>query len=125
MNNKYALCFLLLLSLLYSGCVKRRYYLYYGNFSHSYYEMEKNHDEKSLANFKQELENIVKKSDLYGLKVPPGVNLYLGNIAYQEEQYQAADGYWQKEISTWPESNTFVNYYRQRYMPIPTQEVQK
>ncbi len=90
-------------------------YLYYGNTSHSYYKAVKKQDAKSVANYKQSLEQVFDRSAKLGKPVPPGLYCDYALLLVAENNTSEAKRYLQLEKTTWQESTTMVDFLMQRY----------
>ncbi len=90
-------------------------YLYYGNSSHSYYKAVKWHDDKSVAQYKQSLEDVFAKSTELGKPVPPGLYCDYALLLLNENKTVEAKQYFTKEMETWSESTPFITFLIQRY----------
>ncbi len=110
---RYLLAIIALLLLL-TACTTTQY-LYYGDSSHSYYRAVKKQDTGSVDNYKKSLQNVFDRSAHLGLPVPPGLYCDYALIMMKEERPDLAKEYFEKERSTWAESETMVNFLMQRY----------
>lgn len=90
-------------------------YLYYGNSSHSYYRAVKKQDTASVEQYKKSLQDVFDRSARMGIPVPPGLYCDYALIMMKEERPDLATEYFEKERSTWAESDTMVNFLLQRY----------
>jgi hypothetical protein len=90
-------------------------YLYYGNTSHSYYKAVKKQDAKSVANYKESLEQVFEKSAKLGKPVPPGLYCDYAMLMVQEDNASEALKYLQLEKETWKESAALVDYLIEDY----------
>jgi len=109
MKKLYFFVFLTILYCLLSvGCVPNKMY-YFGNYSDTLYSFEKNQNDKSLLKHKQELENIVTKSELKNIPVPPGIYAELGYINLKLNNFIEAIKFFQAESQLYPESRHFMD----------------
>lgn len=90
-------------------------YLYYGNSSHSYYRAVKKQDEKSVAQYKQSLEQVFKKSEALGKPIPPGLYCDYAMLLLAENKKAEAKVYFLKEKAAWGESHAFMDFLMQKY----------
>ncbi len=109
---KYLL--LLVTAILLTACSQNDY-LYYGNYSQSYYQAVKNPDFIRTANYKKSLEDVFTKSDLRGLPVPPGLYCDYAMLLVKEGDTSTARVFFEKEKALWPESVRIVNHLMSRY----------
>jgi len=105
---------ILVLLFLLAACAQPPY-LYYGNSSHGYYKAVKKHDDKSVAQYKQSLEDVFAKSAKLGKPVPPGLYCDYALLLVNENKTVEAKQYFVKEMETWSESTTFIKFIMQRY----------
>jgi len=100
---KRSLFFALISSTLLFACTSQKMY-YFGNYSQTLYELEKNQTEEALINYKQELEEIISESETRNLPVPPGIYAELGYIHLKENNTREAVRLFQVESRLFPES---------------------
>jgi hypothetical protein len=100
---KKALFFVLISSTLLFACMPQKMY-YFGNYSQTLYELEKDQTEEALINHKQELEEIISESETRNLPVPPGIYAELGYINLKKNNSQEAVRLFQAESRLYPES---------------------
>lgn len=98
--------------ILLTGCAPTGLY-YWDNYSHSLYKTVKNPGPESAAVHQETLLRIIEQSQVWGKKVPPGVYYELGYLFYQEGHLDEAAGYFELEMTTYPEAAVFVDSYRQ------------
>ena len=109
MNKPLAITALSSLLLL-SGCVTTpQNGLYWGNYSHTLYEVKKSGDEKSLKSHMEELHKIISTSEKRNLKVPPGIFAELGQLYQKDNKPQEAMSFYQKEVAAYPESEQLMS----------------
>ncbi len=77
--------------------------LYWGNYSHTLYQVKKEPGEATHAAHEKELQSIVEKSNELNLKVPPGIYAELGLYAMERGDQNAAQSYFGLEQDTYPE----------------------
>ena len=104
-----------LVLLLLAGCAFTPEYLYYGNYSQSYYKHVKNQDEKSLDRFAQELDRVISYALRYERKVPPGVYADYALIMLERNNYPQALRYFELEREQWSDSAAMVQFLKQKY----------
>jgi hypothetical protein len=104
MKRKSLLLFVgLLACVFFAGCAPQKMY-YFGNYSQTLYAFEKNQNEESLINHKQELERIIAESETKNLPVPPGIYAELGYINLKAHKEQEAIRLFNREAQLYPES---------------------
>lgn len=82
--------------------------LYWGNYSHTLYELKKNPSEDTKKAHQAELQSIVDKSKKMNLRVPPGIYAELGIFAKESGDSNSANGYFRLEQQTYPESSALM-----------------
>lgn len=101
--------FYILTLFIFSGCATvSQSNLYWGDYSHTLYEVKKNPGEASNAAHEKELNHIVEKSTSMNLRVPPGIYAELGVYAKERGENSAADNYFALELATYPEGETLI-----------------
>lgn len=90
------------------GCAKNGLY-YFGDYSHTLYNLEKNQDESSLVDHKAELEKIITRSESNATRIPPGIYAELGYINLKTNDTNKAVEYFKKEAQLYPESKYFMD----------------
>jgi len=108
------LVLMLAVLLLLAACVQPPY-IYYGNSSHSYYKAVKKQDEQSVAQYKASLEQVFKRSDTMGIKVPPGLYCDYALLLLRENRTEEAKAYFAKEKQNWQEAHLMVDFLAKRY----------
>ena len=98
----------ILLSIFFSGCAPQGMY-YYGNYSRTLYNCEKNQTEEALIKHKAELVKIISESEVKKIPVPPGIYAELGYINLKEHKSQEAINFFQAEAQLYPESEHLMN----------------
>ncbi len=99
-----------LLTLL-AGCTTPPVAYYYGNYSRTLYRSKKDSTPASLEKHRQTLEDIIKKSEGKGTRVPPGIYCEYAYILAKEGSPEA-DRYFSLEVKAYPESEQFVTFVR-------------
>ena len=110
MNNKLFIVVIGLLLL--SGCATMSISqsgLYWGNYSHTLYEMKKNPGTDTRAKHIAEINDIIRKSNEKSLRVPPGVYAELGMYTLEDGNQNKANEYFNLELGTYPESKAMIN----------------
>lgn len=82
---------------------------YFGNYSESLYQYEKNQTQASLLNHTTELQRIIKKSKRLDLPVPPGIYAELGYIKLKANKKEEAIFFFSAEAALYPESKLFMD----------------
>ena len=94
-----------------SGCMNVSQAGYYwGNYSYTYLAAVRNPSPETTAKHISELKDILSKSDEENLKPAPGVYAELAYWISQTESYDVDEvkGYYEKEMSEYPESAVFI-----------------
>ncbi len=91
-----------------TGCAPKKMY-YFGNYSNTLYSCEKNQNDKSLLEHKQELETIITESESRNLPVPPGIYAELGYINLKSNNSKEAIRLFQGESQLYPESKHLMD----------------
>lgn len=104
----FGIFFTVLCCLVSNGCAPKRMY-YFGNYSKTLYSCEKNQNDESLVNHKQELETIITESELKNLPVPPGIYAELGYINLKSNNSKEAIRLFQAESQLYPESKHLMD----------------
>ncbi|MBT4860124.1 MAG: DUF4810 domain-containing protein [Gammaproteobacteria bacterium] len=102
---------IIILSLfLFSGCAARisQSNLYWGNYSHTLYNVKKEPGEKSNKAHQEELLSIIDKSTANNLRVPPGIYAELGVLAKERGDNNAASNYFRLEQNTYSEGSVLM-----------------
>lgn len=108
MKRKFLLYTGLLACIFFAGCAPQKMY-YFGDYSQTLYAHEKNQNEESLLEHKQELESIITESKAKNLPVPPGIYAELGYIYLKANKSQEAIKLFQSESQLYPESKHLMN----------------
>ena len=89
-----------------SGCVSQNAMYAWGNYDEALYKhyREPQDRETWLTNLK----TIILDAEQEGKKVPPGVYAEYGYALLEEQQYDAAISYFNKEKEKWPESRLLM-----------------
>lgn len=99
--------------LLLSGCATTNQVsqanLYWGNYSHTLYELKKSPTSETRAKHIAELNDIILKSQELNLRVPPGIYAELGLYSIEDGNQSKADKYFNLELSTYPEAKAMIN----------------
>ncbi|MDP8162420.1 DUF4810 domain-containing protein [Pasteurella skyensis] len=95
------------------GCQSPSPSLYYwGNYSdsvYSYYD-----DETTLDTQQQNMLQIINNAQESGKQVGPGIYAHLGLISLKQGMAQKAQDYFQKEMTLYPESATFIQFLQRK-----------
>ncbi len=105
MNLKH-ICYLFIL-VFFVGCVPQTIF-YWGDYSTSLYDYNKNPDEKTFAAHKKSLQDIIAVSPQKHLHVPPGVYAEYGFLLIKEGNEKDGLECFDKEIKLYPESIVFI-----------------
>jgi hypothetical protein len=92
------------MSIFFIGCAGQQKMYYFGNYSQTLYNYEKNQNEESLTQHIQELEKIISESQTKNLPVPPGIYAELGYISLKTNKPQKAIELFKTESQLYPES---------------------
>lgn len=107
--NKIVLILAVLLSgLFFAACTPPQRMYYFGNYSQTLYSLEKNNNEETLKNHKQELESIITESGVRSLPVPPGIFAELGYLNLKANSAAEAIRLFQAESELYPESKQLM-----------------
>jgi len=98
------LCWVLL-----NGCAAQKQLYYFGDYSNTLYMNEKFHDEESLLEHKQELEQIISESENRKMSVPPGIYAELGFLNLKSNNTKEAIMLFQTEAKIYPESKFLMD----------------
>ncbi len=98
----------LLTCISFAGCAPKGMYSF-GNYSETLYSLEKNQDEESFVNHKQELEKIVTESKAKNLPIPPGIYAELGYMNLKANNSQEALRLFNAESQLYPESKHLMD----------------
>lgn len=91
------------------GCSTGPKMYYFGNYSETLYQHEKNQTDATLANHKEELQRVIDKSKRINLPVPPGIYAELGYIKLKENRKEEAIVLFTSEAAIYPESKYFMD----------------
>ena len=94
--------------ILLNGCAQKQLY-YFGDYSNTLYMNEKFHDEESLLEHKQELEQIISESENRKMSVPPGIYAELGFLNLKSNNTKEAIMLFQTEAKIYPESRFLMD----------------
>ncbi|MFA6541286.1 MAG: DUF4810 domain-containing protein [Bacteroidota bacterium] len=97
----------LLVIILFIGC-KPETQFFWGNYSKTLYDYKKNPDDKTLAEHKKSLTEIILQSSKKHKPVPPGVYAELGYLTVREGNETEGNEYFKKEMLYYPESKVFI-----------------
>lgn len=92
------------------SCAQKTLY-YWGKYPYTLYDYKKKMDVDSFEKHKEELEDIINRSDRYNMRVAPGINAELGYMYLSLGDTQTAVQFFQKEVVLYPESSSFLNQY--------------
>jgi len=98
---------LILLVLLLTGCVSNSLY-YWGNYSNTLYKIKKDPGAESLTKHMDTIEKIIEKSQSGKYQVPPGIYCEYGYYLILKGDIDGGLVYFDKEVTLYPESQTFV-----------------
>lgn len=105
----------LLILLILGACSLPKPYLYYGNYSRSYYNVVKKQDAVSKEKLKESLERVFERSARYEIPVPPGLYCDYGLLMMEENRPDEARRYFELEKQNWSGSAQFMDFLMQRY----------
>ena len=108
MKNKIIIFSFFWVGISIAGCSAPKMY-YFGDYSKTLYALEKNQNEESLLNHKQELEKIISESEAKGLPIPPGIYAELGYICLNGNDTNEAIRLFNNELSLYPESKQLMD----------------
>lgn len=91
--------------LLFTGCATQQKPMYYwGNYSHTLYQLKKHQNDESLSKHIECLDEIIKNSEENSTRVPPGVYAEYGYYMLNMGKKAEAVSYFRLEEQTYPES---------------------
>ena len=108
MKKFVSLSGLLILVILFAGCVAPKMY-YYGDYSKTLYHYEKDQNEESLIKHQQELEKIIAESETKNCRIPPGICAELGFLKMKNNDSKEAVRLFAMESSLYPESKILMD----------------
>ena len=111
---KDSVLIVILLCVLTAGCTTTQKQYYFGDYSNTLYDFEKDKSEETLAEHKEQLEHIVSESKEKSIHVPPGIYAELGYIYLKENKPKEAIAFFKKESVLYPESKQFMDRLIQR-----------
>ena len=101
--------FVLLISTFLAACAtKPAPRVYWGNYSDSLYELKKEPSAKTILTHKQELEEIISKSEAWKILPPPGISAELGKLYLEAGDKERAVQMIKQEALNYPEAQTLV-----------------
>lgn len=104
-----------------SSCAPKRMY-YWGQYSNTYYDLQKENSEENLADHKSALKEIIEKSEAEYDRVPPGIYSEYGYILMSTGQKKEAVSYFKKEMDVYPESRVLMEALIRRCDPKALQD---
>lgn len=99
----------LILLFLAFGCASQKPMYYFGDYSNTLYQIEKNQTNKSISLHQEELEKIIEKSKKLQINVPPGIYAELGFILLKSGKNKEAVKFFQEESNSYPESKHLMD----------------
>ncbi len=107
--KKLRLLLVLFALAIFAGCASQGKPMYYwGDYSHTLYELKKHPSDESLAKHIVCLDDIIKNSKEIGVRVPPGVYAEYGYRMLDMGKKNEAISYFRLEEQTYPESTVFM-----------------
>lgn len=101
--------FALMVAGLLGGCATTKPPLYYyGTYPRTLYKAKKDPSAENAAKHQASIEDIIKVSSAKKLRVPPGIYCEYGYLLWQKGQTVEAEIQFGLEVTTYPESATFV-----------------
>lgn len=94
--------------LLLTGCQTTDQIYYWGDYSQSVYEYNKNPSVSTTNEFRETLEDIIDTSNSENMKVPPGVYFELGYLNLKLNNSAKGMEYLNKEREIYPESEKVI-----------------
>lgn len=95
------------------SCAKKQLYNW-RHYSDTLYAYKKTPDDKNIHKHKQELLEIIEKSEAKGRKVPPGIYCEYGYILMNEGNTKEALKYYDMEEQTYPESQVLIQMLKSK-----------
>tara|TARA_R110001599_G_C12254758_1_gene659946 strand:- start:1517 stop:1870 length:354 start_codon:yes stop_codon:yes gene_type:complete len=96
-------CFLI------AGCAGKAPRVYWGDYSETLYDLKKEPSESTATAHVVELEEIIAKSDSWGILPPPGVCAELGKTYFEQGKKDLAIQFINKESEHYPESKHLMS----------------
>lgn len=88
--------------------------VYWGQYSKTLYQLKSEPSEVTAAQHKAQLEEIVSKSQEWGIKPPPGICAELGKVYFERGQTDLAVEFMNKEAVSYPESSQLMTQIIQK-----------
>lgn len=89
-----------------AGCASSNTLYAWGGYNTVLYRHYKNPQDREA--FVENLEEIIRKAEESGKKVPPGIYAEYGYALYEVGRYADASPYFRREMDEWPESRVFM-----------------
>jgi hypothetical protein len=94
------------------GCATQPQLYYFGDYSRALYHHKKNPTPETLAAYETSLRKVIQTSSKKNLRVPPGVYCELAYLLHGQGKAAEANGFFDLEVQTYPESTKFVAFVR-------------
>ncbi len=95
--------------LLISGCSSHKPMYEYADYSENFYGMKKDATPEAAAEWKNSLEESIKRSNARAIRIPPGINANLGYLYLKANDTAKAISYFKAEKALYPESSVFMD----------------
>lgn len=94
-----------------SGCAgnQKAPNMYWGQYSQTLYELKKEPSEATANAHQAQLEDIIAKSDEWGILPPPGVSAELGKVYFEQGNTDLAIQFMNRESENYPESKALMS----------------
>lgn len=96
-------------ALLMSGCAGKKPMYEYANYSENFYQLKKDATPEAAAEWKNSLEESIKRSNAQAIRIPPGINANLGYLYLKVNDIDRAISYFQAEKALYPEATVFMD----------------
>lgn len=100
-------------SCIFSGCASPALYDY-GKYSQRQYHMHKLRTDEAIANYEQELLNVMETSARKSKRVPPGIFAEYGYLQALKGNLSSAQEYFDRERATYPESARYIQFLEEQ-----------
>lgn len=96
-------------ALLVSGCSTHQGMYEYADYSESFYGLKKDATPEAAGEWKNTLEESIKRSNARAIRIPPGINANLGYLYLKANDTAKAIVYFKAEKALYPESTVFMD----------------
>lgn len=109
--KKIAVSFAVAACISLSGCAgnQKAPNMYWGQYSQTLYDLKKEPSDAAAAAHQAQLEEIITKSDEWGILPPPGVSAELGKVYFEQGNTDLAIQFMNREAENYPESKPLMS----------------